>query len=249
MRAIVLAAGAGTRLGPLTNGRPKCLVPMGKQLIVDYQIQSLRSVGIDDIVLVVGHEADRIRDYCGDSVRLVENPNYARTNSIYSLYLARHELSDDTFLFNCDILFHPEVLRRLLAASMPNAIAVDAGVALRAGEMNVQFRQDGRVTAIGKHLDPSRSQAMSVQLVKFDAAGAQMVAAEVERKVHAKEKDTFPTSAYGPLIDAGSLLAVETGDLPWAEIDDVADYRRALDVVLPRLVGSQLADDWTIDKA
>ena len=237
MRAIVLAAGAGTRLGPLTNDRPKCLVAMGRRPLVDYQIEALRSVGVDDIVLVVGHEAEQIRAHCDDSVRFVENPDYGSTNSIYSLYLARQELDADTFLFNCDVLFHPDVLRRMLDHEAPNAIALDGRATLQAGEMNVQLRARGRVTAIGKHLDPASSQAMSVQLVKFDRAGASVVAEEVERLIRQQEKDAFPTSSYGPLIDAGLLLGVEVGDLPWIEIDSMDDYRRAVDEVLPRLGG------------
>ena len=242
MRAIILAAGTGTRLSPLTNGLPKCLVAMGTRPILDHQIQALRAVGVDDIVLVVGYEADQIRHHCDDSVRFVENREFATTNSIYSLYLARHELDADTFLFNCDIIFHAQLLDRMLAANAPNAVAVDAEVKLQVGEMNVQFLRGGRVKAVGKQLDPASCQAMSVQLVKFGAAGARVVAGEVERLVDLNEKSVFPTSAYGPLIDSGRLFAVEVGDLPWAEIDDLEDYHRAVDLVIPRLAGSRPED-------
>ena len=116
MRAIILAAGGGTRLRPLTNDLPKCLVPLGPQPLVDHQLQALRAVGVEDIVLVVGYLADQVRRHCGDSVRYVENRQFATTNSIYSLYVARHELDADTFLFNCDIIFHVRLLERMLAA-------------------------------------------------------------------------------------------------------------------------------------
>ena len=242
MRAIILAAGAGTRLSPLTNGLPKCLVAMGPRPLIDHQILALRAVGVEDIVIVVGYEADQIRHHCDDSVRFVENREFATTNSIYSLYLARHELDADTFLFNCDIIFHAEVLQRMMAAKGQNAVAVDGAVKLQAGEMNVQFLRGGEVKAVGKQLDPASCQAMSVQLVKFRAAGAQVVAGEVERLVELDEKNVFPTSAYGPLIDSGRLFAVEVGDLPWAEIDDLADYARAVDLVLPRLARGRPED-------
>ena len=99
MRAIILAAGTGTRLRPLTAGCPKCLVPMGKQVLIDFQLNALRAVGVDDIVLVLGYEADQVRSHCGTGVRYIDNTAFATTNSIYSLYLARHELTVDTFLF------------------------------------------------------------------------------------------------------------------------------------------------------
>lgn len=234
MRAIILAAGAGTRLSPLTDDRPKCLVPLGQQPIMAYQIQALRQVGVTDIVLVTGYESQQIRRYCGDGARYIDNPDWSRTNSIYSLYLARHELDTDTFLFNCDIIFEPRVLQRMVESGHPSVIAVDSGVVLEAGEMNVVL-DGGRVTAIGKHLDPEVADAQSAQLVRFDAAGARLVSAEVERLVAADDRNAFPTSAYGTLIESGGLHAVEVGDLPWSEIDSLQDYDRAESTVLPRL--------------
>ena len=235
MRAIILAAGAGTRLSPLTDQCPKCLVPVGDRRLIDFQIGALRAAGADDIVLVVGYEADQVKAHCGDGVRYIDNPDFRSTNSIYSLYLAAGELECDTFLFNCDILFDSGLLRRMLDAGTPNAVAVDSRVERVAGEMNVAFDPDGRVRAINKRLAPRESQAQSVQLVKFDAEGARAVGAEVGRLVAEDQKDAFPTSAYGPLIDAGRLFAVEAGDLVWGEIDTVEDYDNAIAGVLPRL--------------
>ncbi len=237
MRAIILAAGAGTRLSPLTNGCPKCLVPVGDKALADYQVRALRAVGVEDIVLVVGCEAGQIRRHYGEAVRYIENPDYLTTNSIYSLYLARGELDGDIFLFNCDILFHPEMLHRMLAAEFPNLLAVDSHSERQAGEMNVAIDQEGRVRAIGKELDPGAAQSQSVQLVKFDGAGAALVRAEVERLVLMRKMDGFPTAAYGPLIESGLLRAVEGGDLPWTEVDSMEDYEHALKTVLPYLEG------------
>jgi choline kinase len=236
MKAIILAAGAGTRLSPLTNGCPKCLVKVGPQRLIDYQLQALRQAGVDEVVLVVGYEAEQIRAHCGGAARYIENPDYLGTNSIYSLYLAAAELDADTFLFNCDILFHPQVLRRLLAR--PNAVAVDARVERMAGEMNVACDAQQRVRAISKQLAPGQSQAQSAQLAKFDRQGALEVAGEVARLVREQHRDVFPTSAYGPLIARGGLWAVEVGDLPWGEIDSLEDYERVSRDVLPRLGGA-----------
>jgi len=235
MRAIILAAGAGTRLSPLTDHCPKCLVPVDERKLIDYQLQALRAAGVDDFAIVVGYEAEQVRAHCGDGVRYIDNPDYLSTNSIYSLYLAIGELNTDTFLFNCDILFHPQVLTRMLESGHPNVVAVDSGVELEAGEMNVRCDGEGRVEEISKQLDPTRAHAQSIQLVKFDAEGAARVGEDVERLVAEERKDVFPTSAYGPLIERESLYAVEVGDLPWGEIDSLADYDRAVDRVLPLL--------------
>ena len=235
MRAIILAAGTGTRLSPLTDACPKCLVPIGGQTLVDRQIEALRSVDVEDIVLVVGYEADQVRDHFGAAVRYIENPDYLTTNSIYSLYLAGAAMDVDTFLFNCDILFHAGILQRMLNSGYPNVVAVDGRVERVAGEMNVVLDTEARVGGISKALDPQACQAQSVQLVKFDVSGARAVRAEVERLIQLAQREVFPTSAYGPLIQAGLLYAVEVGDLPWTEVDSLEDYERAVEQVLPRL--------------
>lgn len=237
MKAVILAAGAGTRLHPLTHDCPKCLVAVEGKRLIDYQLDALRTVGVEDIVLVVGYEADQIRRYCGDMARYIENPDYQTTNSIYSLHLAAAELNTDTFLFNCDIVFHPQILKRMLDSGYPSVVAVDSHVELITGEMNVAYDGGQKIAAISKGLDPAQAQAQSIQLVKFDAAGAAQVQQEVERLVLERQKNAFPTSAYGPLIQAGGLYAVEGGDLPWGEIDSLEDFDRVGTEVAPRLNG------------
>ncbi len=235
MRAIILAAGAGTRLQPLTDECPKCLVSLGGRPLLDYQLEALRLVGVEDVVLVVGCKSEQVRAHCGSAVRYIENADFSTTNSIYSLYLAAAEFNTDTFLFNCDILFHKGVLERMLDPAQASVVAVDAQVERVPNEMNVCYGDDMRITAISKSLDPARARAQSVQLAKFDAAGAAQVSAEVVRLVEQDQKDVFPTSAYGPLIDARSLFAVDTSDLAWGEIDSLEDYERARTCVLPAL--------------
>lgn len=235
MRAIILAAGAGTRLSPLTNGCPKCLVQADRRALIDYQLEALRVVGVQDIVLVLGYEGEQVRRHCGLQARYIANPDYATTNSIYSLFLAAPELCTDTFLFNCDIVFHPGILRRMLDVEWPSVVAVDSRVERTTGEMNVAYDARRRVSGISKQIAPQQSQAQSVQLARFDAAAALLVRDEVRSLVSAQRRDVFPTSAYGPLIERGWLYAVEAGDLPWGEIDSLEDYQRVVRDVLPRL--------------
>ena len=236
MRAVILAAGMGTRLSPLTDKCPKCLVPVGDKPLVNYQVEALRAAGVEDIVLVIGYEAAQIHSHFGTTVRYIENVDYLTTNSIYSLYLASAEMDADTFLFNCDILFHPEILQRMLQAEHANVVAIDSQVERVAGEMNVILDARVQGSAISKALAPQACQSQSAQLVKFDAAGACAVRDEVARLIQLEQKQTYPTSAYTPLIEAGLLYAVEVGDLPWTEVDSLEDHEKAVQQVLPRLV-------------
>lgn len=235
MRALILAAGIGSRLHPLTNNVPKCLVAAGEKPLIQHQIDALRSCGVEDIVLVVGYQGPQVRERLGSSVRYIENQAFRTTNSIFSLYLAREELNTDLVLFNCDILFHKSVLRRLLDAPFANAVAVDSRTELMANEMNVTTDAEQRITRISKSLDPTDATAQSMQLAKFDAHGAASVRSEVELLIEGGHENTFPTSAYGKLIEANCLHAVEAGDLPWTEIDSLNDYEKAMGKVLPLL--------------
>ncbi|MEE2657893.1 MAG: phosphocholine cytidylyltransferase family protein [Candidatus Latescibacterota bacterium] len=242
MRAIILAAGAGTRLRPLTDGRPKCLVPIGGKTLLGHQLHALHAHGVSDVHLVIGFEADQIRTYCRDhslcTIRCIENERWESTNSIHSLYMARASLEGDILLFNCDVLFHPEILSRMLDQEGSN-ISVDSQMPRIAGEMNAVVSKGGRIDAIAKNLDLERVQAVSVQLARFDSEGAALVRAEVERLTDEGLKEAFPTSSYTPLIARGKLVAVEVGDLPWAEIDSLEDFERAEVEVLPRLPESR----------
>lgn len=106
MNAIILAAGLGTRLRPLTNDRPKCMVEAGGMPMVERQIQYLHEVGIDDITLVSGYKAESLEYLKGKyGVRIVPNPRYDMANNIYSMYLVK-ELLGDTYVLEGDVYMH-----------------------------------------------------------------------------------------------------------------------------------------------
>ncbi|MEE3234166.1 MAG: phosphocholine cytidylyltransferase family protein [Candidatus Latescibacterota bacterium] len=235
MRAIVLAAGLGTRLKPLTDSCPKCLVTIKGKALIDYQLDALELVGVDDIVVVVGAMADQVRAHCGNRVRYIENPQFSTTNSIYSLYLASQELCEEIFLFNCDILFHSNVLKMMLEEPKGNVLAVDTQVARVPDEMNVCFDLKGRIVEINKNIEPARAQAQSVQLIKFDSSGAKVLGEEVTRLIQADNTETFPTAAYEPILKRYGIFITDVSDFAWGEIDNLEDYKYVCDHVVPSL--------------
>src|SRR4029453_7376892 len=103
MKAIILAAGKGGRLGAIRGDNPKCLIEIDGLSLLERQIQTLRAVGVEDITIVVGFGADQVRERCGPKVTYVENPRHAETNSMYSLWLARHALADGFIVLNADV--------------------------------------------------------------------------------------------------------------------------------------------------
>ena len=160
MKGVILAAGKGARLNGSAGTLPKCLLRIGGMTLVERQIATLRGCGIDDISVVVGCQADRVRRTCGRGVTFVENTRYAQTNSLYSLWLARPLLTDGVVVANCDVLLHPRLVDDLLTAGHPDALLVafqSDDEPLGAEEMKVRINR-GRVVDISKEMAPEEGE-------------------------------------------------------------------------------------------
>ena len=121
MKAIILAAGRGTRLGPYTATTPKCLLPLGDRSLLERQLATLRGAGIEDITVVTGHGAAAIRF---EGIHLRHNPDFATTNMVHSLFCAADRLVGDVVIAYGDILYEPRVLEALAAAPVSEVAVV-----------------------------------------------------------------------------------------------------------------------------
>jgi choline kinase len=238
MRGIILAAGRGSRLNGESSNTPKCLVKVGGVSLVERQIDALHACGIHDIVVVVGCNADAVRAQCGPGVRFVENAQYASTNSLYSLWTARHLLSDGFVVMNCDVLFHPRVLDDLLTACDEDALLIsyreDAATAFGDEEMKVKVRR-GCVVDISKQMDPSEADGENLGVVKFGRAGARVLVPILERIVSGGGLREWAPRAFLEFSRVRPLHVIGTRGLPWTEIDFPEDYQRAVNEVLPAI--------------
>jgi choline kinase len=238
VRAVILAAGAGTRLTGSGVVRPKCLAPFEGRTLLDLQIDALRRCGIDDLTIVIGFEGDRIRRACGPGVRFIENPAFATSNSLYSLWLARAVLTDGFVVLNCDVLFHPLMLGDLLTARHDNALLVSyptpSDVPYGDEEMKVCVRR-GCVVDIGKDLDPAAVDGENVGIAKFSPAGAGALIGIMDAIVASGSLRDWAPRAFGEFARRDPLHALGTRGLPWTEIDTPEDYERAVRDVFPAL--------------
>src|SRR5215475_805873 len=123
MKAIILAAGTGSRLDQ-SGETVKSLLKFGSSTLIELQCKFLRACGISEINVVVGFEAERVRRTCGPGIEYIENPIFAKTNSLYSLWLAREYFSDGFVVINSDVLFHPQLLWDLLTARHEDALLI-----------------------------------------------------------------------------------------------------------------------------
>jgi choline kinase len=247
MRAIILAAGKGSRLNGAAGDLPKCLIQLGEITLLERQIETLRSAGIDDIHIVVGYGADRVRETCGNAARYIENHLYHQTNSLFSLWMARELMFDGCVVMNGDVLFHAELLRNLLSFKREDALLISYcdrnSAQLGDEEMKVKIK-NGMVADITKAMSPKKADGENIGIVKFGCAGARLLAEKMDALIAAGAHRDWAPRAFREFASERPLHAVGSNGFPWIEIDYPEDYRRALDEILPLiLMDEQLADD------
>jgi choline kinase len=238
MRAVILAAGKGSRLNGTAGEQPKCLVQLGGMSLIERQIRVLRDAGIHDIAVVVGCQAERVRRVCGHELTYIENARYAQTNSLYSLWMARPLLYEAFVVLNCDVLFHPALLTDLVESRHENALLLgyrEASQPLYGDEeMKVKVR-GGRVVEMSKTMDPAEADGENLGIVKFGARGAAALVDIMDGLVSEGGLRHWAPRAFDAFAREHALHAIGTRGLPWIEIDFPEDYRRAVDEILPAI--------------
>lgn len=230
---MLLAAGAGTRLGPVRGGRPKCLLSVGGRPLIDRQIEALVSAGVEDITVVAGYQADQVIGHLAGRYRVVVNASWASTNSIVSLHLAAPHVAGHAFLFqNADVVYHPDLVRRFVAAPGPNACLIDPYLPHVAGEYYVELNQ-GRIVRYSPDVPPERSVGRSAQLTRVGEADSGGFFVRMAELIAAGGQHGFPNQAYDVLIRGEGLWPVYTAGLAWWEIDTSEDYLRARQSLSP----------------
>jgi choline kinase len=237
MRGIILTAGRGDRLRPVTGDRPKCLATVGGCTILERQLRALRACGVSRIAVITGYRSEDVRRMSGPATEFVHNPRYAVTNSLYSLWLARDLLGDGFVVLNCDVVFHRQLLADLLTARYEDALLM----AFRGRdelysdeEMKLRVR-NGRVIEISKTLPEGDADGESIGIAKFGPAGAALLVEEMDRLIAAGAIKDWAPAAFAAFCRRRPLHVVDHRGLPWIEIDSPNDYWRACTHIAPML--------------
>lgn len=234
MQAIILCAGVGSRLRPLTNHVPKCMVRVAGKPILQHQLESLAACGVHDITLVTGYRGEQVAQFVQDrfpelKIQLIENHDYATTNNMYSLYLARERLGQETLLLNGDIVFGPELLQRVLATKDHSVIATMQGVYVEES-MKVVRKASGTLCAISKKLTAGESYGISLDLYRFSAETAQTLRDRILATIEGEKNLTQWTEvAIDAVLSDGAarIRPVDCNGLRWVEIDNFDDLQQA----------------------
>ena len=234
MKAIVLAAGIGQRLQPLTNNLPKCLLEVGGKPILDYYFAAFAKCGVDEVVYVVGHQAEKIKkrlgsNYLGVNVRYVQNPVYKTSGSAYSVSLAKDEFTKEPFIISDgDMLFPPELLRAIIDAKPANIMMVENDPSKFSEEPVLVLAEKGVVTAAAKKLiDNSKLVGECIGLFKFGGKAPEALTNGIQKHMSIHGVTSQYDDAYNDVYPNLRVHSISTQGLPWAEIDRRGDLEKA----------------------
>lgn len=240
MEAVILAAGQGARLGRVP-GLPKCLQSVGGRPLLEHQIRTLQHFGVSRILVVVGSEAICVQGWLSAfaGVEYVTNEQFASTNSLFSLSLAKHWVSSDFLLLNCDVLAHPSIYREILAADGA-LLTYDSSSTLADEEMKVQVR-DGRLKAISKEISPSEADGENLGIIRFSQEMIAPLFKAIDEIIAAGNHRAWAPMALNQLVSTHELPCFDVAGWPWIEIDFIGDLYRACDDVWPQIAEAMSA--------
>lgn len=240
-KCVILAAGASTRLRPLTDAMPKCLLKVGGKTLIERTIENILAAGIKEIAIVVGHQAEMIREFTKQrfpqqKIRFILNPNYAKTNNAYSLLLARRFMEDldekvrcDLLLLDSDIIFSNKLLPHLLDIAENNKIAVRISGEHNEEEIQVEMNSDKNIKFIGKRPVLIKAPCESIGIELFSVETAARLFDVLERRIRKGiGRSEFYEAAFQEMIDNDVILkAVDVSAFPAIEIDTPEDLELA----------------------
>jgi len=241
MNAVILAAGRGERLRPFTQHQHKCLLEFGGVSLLRRHLLALPRVGIESISIVTGYLANQVESEvlttgCDSAVDLIQNGNYELGSALSLLRASAAFRNRPCLIMDADILFPLKMLRQLVEADFPNCLLVDGRLEDTGEEVKVVASSERRVTELGKRVGASSGRICGecVGIFKFSSKAGILL----ERALHAAVRFN-PRVEYEQVFDQLlgdiDIRCVETGDLPWLEIDFSHDVERAREVVWPMI--------------
>lgn len=234
MKAIILAAGMGSRLRPLTDSVPKCLVRVGGKPILGHQLDSLSECDVlDEILIVAGYRYSDVCDFVQDHLtsvptRVMMNDHYETTNNMCSLGLALEELAGETVLIlNGDVVFSPDVAVKATTMLAPHSlIACDSSVYYDES-MKIVVSND-RVVGISKEIAENGASAVSIDLYRFSGDCSSELSKIIRRTIwDMGMRNKWSEVAIDEMLGYRLVKPLDISPSPWVEIDDLEDLRRA----------------------
>lgn len=238
MKAIILAAGRGTRLKPLTDTLPKCLIEIGKKTLLEHSLDNLKKNGINEAIIVIGYLGKLIKEkigtsYNGMGIRYVENEEYSTTGHAYSLYKTKGFVNADTLLIEGDLLYESDAIRFILEQPEGNVI-LTTEISGSGDEVPIYVDKHNNLAYL-KH--PQRNEAINakgekligelVGILKFSKDFLSKVYEEAEKEYTKGNKDQYYEEAVFKASKSIPIKCALKKQLTWIEIDNIKDLNKA----------------------
>lgn len=245
MKALLLVAGRGTRMGIYSEESPKSLLEVGGKPILLQIVDRIIANGIKDFVVIVGFQKEKIisllkKEYPNANFKFIENPVYERTNTLYSMFLSKEELKSEDFVyFHADVLFNKNILKKLLSPEYKNAAVVEMH-----RESMEAFGFDGILTRISKKKDAI---GKALGIYKFSRESSERLFEEARKVIESGDLNAFQSEAINPTIIHHRTDIIGTGDLSWFEVDDERDLieaERILNQIIKEESQENVRNNW-----
>jgi choline kinase len=246
MKAVILAAGQGTRIRSVHGEHPKCLIEVDETTILDHQLEALAMAGIHDVAIVVGYEKEQIIAHIRNKrlsydqrIHFIENPAFAITNNIYSLWTASDWLRGDSFIvLNADVIFDPDILKSAVQPYAAISMIVDP---LWRDETMKVIIEDDRVTRMSKKISREEFSGTYIGITVLSKSIQDRFFDKLDGLIAAGRVNDFFNVAVQELVDEGVHVGyTNTDGLAWAEIDDPLDLTFAQQTVFPNLSAARI---------
>ena len=236
-QAVILAAGQGSRLLPLTKELPKTLLKVNGCSILDYILNRVFDVGITDVIIVHGFRGEKIirhvdEKYPDASVTYIFNPIFEKTNSTYSLWLTKDVIGKDIVVINADTLFGRGILEYLVDSDHDISLSIDDTMVgeLPADNMKVTI-VNGLLRDASKLIPPEKTHGDAIGIYRFKNRGIEILFSKLKELVDEDVLDQLFTFAVRSIMQKVDVHPVSTGGLSWIEIDDDNDLAKAAGVI------------------
>lgn len=230
MIGVILAAGVGSRLRPMTNDKPKCLVTTAGKSILQYQLDAYKEGGIKELVVVVGYEGQAVKEYLKHNkdfkIKIIDNDIYEDTNNMYSFYLTKEYVKGKAFILNnADLSVESSLIANMLADERKDLVAVDVGL-FNDESMKVTIDEVGNISDISKQVKKENAVGCSIDFYKFSERSSTRFFEEMETIIDVdKNLKDWTEVAMQRLFQSQELQfsVFDIQGLSWVEIDNYDD--------------------------
>jgi len=225
MDILILAAGRGTRLG--LNDIPKCLIEFENTSLIEYQINCLKELDINNIFVVTGYNSDKIKEKLGNNVKYIHNTEFATTNNIKSILEAKDFVKDDFICIYGDLFFHKDILKKCLNSKNKMTLMIETD--LREETTKVKIKDD-KIILVNKNINFEEADGNFIGMMKCSKDYNEYFFKAIEELVK-NNSQAYYTIGIEKMINDGKKIGYDiTGGLPWTDIDTNEDLLLAKEI-------------------